>query len=43
MVAPGRRGGRFLKIWRDAGARAILVGKSLKWLAARQTQGGNNG
>jgi hypothetical protein len=29
--------------WRDAGTRAILVGKSLKWLAESKTQGGNNG
>jgi len=43
MVAPDRQSGQFRQFWRNAGARAILVGKSLKWLAARQTTGGNNG
>jgi hypothetical protein len=43
MVAPDRWSGQFRKIWHDARAGAILVGKSLKWLAQRQTTGGNNG
>jgi hypothetical protein len=43
MVAPDRCTGQLRKIWRNAGARAIVVGKSLKWLAQRQTTGGNNG
>jgi hypothetical protein len=33
MVAPDRRSWQFRKIWRNAGARAILVGKSLKRFA----------
>jgi hypothetical protein len=38
MGAPDRRAS-----WRNTGAGAIVVGKSLEWLAETQTQGGSHG